>query len=283
MRVDHAAGRRRRRVGTGRPIVYQNIGDPLFWAGSPARRLRVRSMLRRMAAVAALTETSRDVLISHFGVPPDRVEVLHNARRSDVFRPPGPEEKVAARRRLGLPERARVLAMVGALSPEKRIDVAITAVSPLPHDVHLVVAGDGPLRGELERRATTLAPGRVTFLGQLPEPLVLLWAADALLLTSTTEGVPGVLIEAGLCGLPVVSTDVGYVGDVVVPGRTGLLVPEGDVAGVGQAVREVLAGAPRLGLQARRHCLERFDMARVSDQWVRLLRALVTVEGEESA
>src|SRR5687768_7124192 len=60
-------------LGTGRPVVYQNIGDPLFWAGTPGRRLRVRALLRRTAAVGALTEQSASALETHFGVPPDRI------------------------------------------------------------------------------------------------------------------------------------------------------------------------------------------------------------------
>ena len=261
-------------VGTGRPVVYQNIGDPLFWAGSLGRRLRVQAFLRRMAAVVALTEMSSAVITSRFGVSAGKVRVIHNARRSDVFRPATQEERARARSALGLPDNVSVVCLVGALSPEKCVDVAVDAVSKLPPDIRLVVAGEGPLRAELELRARENAPGKVTFLGQVSDLPSVLWASDVLLLTSTTEGVPGVLIEAGLCGLPVVSTEVGYVRDVVVPDGTGYLVANGDAPAVADALLRALAARDRLGDEARRHCVENFDLAHVSDQWAQLLRAL---------
>jgi glycosyltransferase involved in cell wall biosynthesis len=267
-------------LGTGCPVVYQNIGDPLFWTNRRGRRLRVRLLLRRMTAVAALTETSRDVLAAHFGVAGDRIKVIHNARDVHAFRPPTLEEKVQARRDFGLPRSGAVVSVVGALSPEKRVDVAIAAMSELPAQVHLAVAGVGPLRGELERAVRTTAPGRVTFLGQVTELPRLLWASDLVLLTSDTEGVPGVLIEAGLSGLPVVATDVGYVRDVVVPGRTGHVVPRRDPAAIGKAVMVALDDADALGDEARRHCVEMFDMASVSEQYARLLRSTAGVPTE---
>ena len=108
----------------------------------------------------------------------------------------------------------------------------------------------------------------------------LLWASDMVLLTSDTEGVPGVLIEAGLSGLPVVATDVGYVRDVVVPGRTGHVVPRRDAAAIGTAVMGALDDAGAMGAEARRHCVEMFDMVDVSDQYARLLRRTARIPTE---
>ena len=143
-------------------MVYQNIGDPLFWTNRRGQRLRVRLLLRRMTAVAALTETSKDVLATHFGVAGERIEVIHNARDIHAFRPPSVEERAQARAHFGLPRSGAVVSVVGALSPEKRVDVAIAAMPELPAEVHLAVAGVGPLRGELEQAVCTTVPGRVT-------------------------------------------------------------------------------------------------------------------------
>jgi glycosyltransferase involved in cell wall biosynthesis len=258
-------------VGTGRPVVYQNIGDPTFWAGSFARRHRVRALLRQTTAVAAITEQSAEVIESMFGVPAGRIRVLRNARSSTRFHPAQPEQRATARQSLGLPGDAQVVAIVGALSVEKRVHLAVSAIGRLPVPVRLLVAGDGPLRPELERQAASEAPGRVSFLGQAEDPTAVYHAADAVVLTSQSEGVPGVLIEAGLSGLPVVATDVGYVRDVVVPHETGELVPAGDGGAVGPALSAVLADAARLGANARRHCVARFDLERVSDEWAALI------------
>ncbi|HET7325926.1 MAG TPA: glycosyltransferase family 4 protein [Nocardioidaceae bacterium] len=266
-------------VATGAPIIYQNIGDPMFWAGRGRRRIQVRAMLGRMSAVAALSEESARVLRSHFGVPATQVRVIHNARSAALFRPGTAAEHAAARHGLGLPARGAVVALIGALAPEKRVDIAIDAVSRMPADVRLVVAGDGPLREELTARARSAAPGRVHFLGQLHDLGPVLHAADAVVLTSASEGVPGALIEAGLSGLPAVATDVGYVRDIVVPGVTGELVPVGDVEAVADGLARVLSARAQLGPQARAHCVRNFDLDRVIDDWTALIRAVLARGG----
>ncbi len=262
--------------GVRTPVVYQNIGDPLAWARSRARRARVRALLGRTASVVALTESAAAVYRDAFGLPADRLRVIRNARSSTRFRPATPEQRRAARQQLGLPAAGPVAVMVGALGPEKRVDVAISALERTGRSVHLAVAGDGPLRAELTGQAARVAAGRVTFLGQLADPVPVYHAADLLVLTSATEGVPGVLIEAALCGLPAVATDVGFVADVVVHGRTGLLVPPGDSAAVAAAVDDVLDRAGELGANARSRGVHRFDLERISDQWADLLTTMAT-------
>jgi len=261
-------------AGAGVPFVYVNIGDPHYWAATQARRARVRFLLRRAAAVAAISHGSRQVLVDDFGLPPERVHVIPNGRRAGAFPPADPATRARARQDLGLDESGDLLAMIGALSPEKRVDVAVDALAELPH-VRLVVAGAGPQRDALADLAERRAPGRVTFLGSTDRPATVLAAADALVLSSDSEGVPGVLIEAGLAALPVVTTDVGWVREVVVDGVTGQLAPPGDPGALAAGVRAVLADRDRLGAAARVRCLERFELGAVLAQWNTLLADMV--------
>ncbi|WP_432478374.1 glycosyltransferase family 4 protein [Nocardioides sp. GXQ0305] len=260
--VAAAAGLRRR-------LVYQNIGDPLFWAGDPWRRRRVRFLLARTSAVAALTEQTAAVLHDYLGVPTDRLHTIRNMRDGRRFRPPTDAERDEARAAFGLAPDDRAVAVVGALSPEKRVDLALDAGARVPGAL-VLVAGDGPERAALERHAQRSA-GRVRFLGSLGDVVTLLHASDVVLMTSESEGVPGVLVEAGLCGVPAVSTDVGYVADVVADGDTGLLVGSDDAAEIGAAVVSVLADGDRMGAAARRRCVERFELSTVLEEWTRLL------------
>jgi glycosyltransferase involved in cell wall biosynthesis len=138
-------------------------------------------------------------------------------------------------------------------------------------DFHFVFAGDGPERETLEKQAVLLAPGRVHFEGSVRDPATVFAAADLVLLTSSTEGLPAVLIEAGLRELPVVATDVGYVHDIAVDGETGLLVEHGDRSAIVSAITCALSEGTRLGKSARQHCLARFDLDRVADRWELLL------------
>ncbi|WP_354639014.1 glycosyltransferase [Kitasatospora camelliae] len=252
--------------GSRTPFVYVNIGDPRHWTADTVRRLRVGALLHRAAAVAAIAEGAREVLLERFRLRPDRVTTLPNARAADRYPPAAdPEERRRARADLGLPEEGPLVAWVGALAPEKRPDLALAAVAALP-GVHLALAGDGPLRAGLT------AGDRVHPLGRLADPAPLYRAADALLLTSDSEGVPGVLIEAALAGLPAVATDVGWVGDVVRDGVGGTLVAPGDAAALTAALRTLLDGDPAaLGRAAREHALARFALAPVADRWEHLL------------
>jgi glycosyltransferase involved in cell wall biosynthesis len=103
------------------------------------------------------------------------------------------------------------------------------------------------------------------------DPERLLPAADLLFLTSASEGVPGVVIEAGLCAVPSVAFDVGSVASVVADGLTGRIVPFGDVDAMVVAARDVLDHRATFGQRARESYLERYDTQRVVDMWLDLL------------
>ena len=189
-------------LGTGVPFVYRSIGDPSAWITTPARRLRVRAAARRSAAVVALWRASAVAWHEVLGVPAGRVWVIPNGVEADKFTPPTADHRRQVRDGLGLAPGDAVVACIGSLSPEKRVDLAIGATGQMDA-VTLLIAGDGPERPALERLAQPLG-ARVRFLGQVDQVQRVLAAADVLLIPSDTEGQPAVAIEAGLSGLPVV-------------------------------------------------------------------------------
>ncbi len=264
---------------TRTPFVYVNIGDPRHWAATPLRRLRVGLLLRRAAAVASVSAVGRDLLVRRYKLPPARVRAIPNGRCPEAYPRVDAAARAAARDALGIAHDARVLAVVGALGPEKRVDIAIEAFARLAGDpsagpggaLLLLIAGDGTERARLTETATRRVPGRVRFLGTVDDAGPVYRAADALLLTSDSEGVPGVLVEAGLSGIPAVATDVGFVRDAVLDGETGALVPPGDPKAVADAARRVLADAEALGAAAYEHCVATYGMATVVDAWQNLL------------
>jgi glycosyltransferase involved in cell wall biosynthesis len=264
-------------AGTGVPFVYRQISDSLFWAGTPARRWRVRALLRRAAAVVALAPGAADVLRTRFAVPEDAIAVIPNGVPAGSFAPSDQAAKAAARESFGLaPERPVVLS-IAALVPEKGVDLVIDAVATLP-DVQLLVAGDGPARADLERAARRLVPDRCVFAGSLADPAPAYAAADLVVLASRGgDSMPAALVEAGFCGLPVVSTDVGAIADVVIDGRTGVVLPVAEARAVSDAIAEVLTSPDRAaawGEAARRHCLEHFEIGVVADRWLQVLDAV---------
>jgi glycosyltransferase involved in cell wall biosynthesis len=261
-------------VGLDVPFVYVNIGDPRHWAAAWSRRIRAGLLLKRAAAVASVSPLGREALISHYRLPPSRICVIPNGRSADRYFPADAVGRGRARRELGLPTDGDLVAIVAALNPEKRIDVAIEAVSRLA-DAHLVIVGDGPEASGLRTLAAARAPGQIRFLGSVDDARAVLAAADACLLTSDSEGVPGVLIEAGMMAVPIVATDVGFVRDVVQDQVTGRLVPARDPASTATALTAVLRDRERLGHAARQHCLRHFEMESVTQRWELLLTQVI--------
>lgn len=257
--------------GRGR-FVYRSIGDPSFWRRTAARRWRVRLLLERARLVVTLWPGAADTLAAH-GLDRRRVVVIPNAVPAGRFPPVTARARAAARagcrplRSLG---DTPVILCMGSLSTEKRVDLAILAVARLP-DAHLVVVGDGPLRAQLQRLASVAAPARVHFLGATADSAGALALADVVVLSSDTEGIPAVLIEAGMSGLPVVSTDVGGIREVVVPHVTGLVVPPGDVPALTAALRRAIEDPPPAAGTARAICTARFDIGVVAAAWDELL------------
>lgn len=253
---------------TRRPFVYRQIGDPSYWGQVRFAQLRVGWPLRRAARIVALWAGAGDELVRRYRLDPRRVEVIANARDGERFGPPTGQQRLDARAALQLgPE--PVALYLGALAAEKRPADAIEAVAAVA-GLQLVLAGDGPLRPELEAQAAIGAPGRTRFLGSVPDPVPILHAADVLVCPSETEGMAGCLLEAALVGLPVVATRVGAAEEVVPP-EGGALVAAGDVPALAAAIRSTLPSAPTMGPANRRWAEQHFTFEVVVPRWARLL------------
>lgn len=168
-----------------------------------------------------------------------------------------------ARRSLGIPEGRALVVFIGRLTGIKRPDRAVRAVQDVRErgiDAHLVIAGDGDRRAQVERQASVLGDA-VTFLGWTSDIGGVLSAADVIIVTSDNEGMPVTLVEAAHAGVPAVATDVGGVGEVVTQGVTGLVVPPHSAA-VGEGLLDLLSDAAlrsRMGAAAVAHAADRFS------------------------
>jgi glycosyltransferase involved in cell wall biosynthesis len=162
----------------------------------------------------------------------------------------------------------------GRLMWKKDYVTMLEAMARLP-EATLLIAGDGPLSEELRTLARPLGE-RVRFLGLREDVAELMLASDGFVLSSVVEGLPMVLMEAAMSGLPSVATGVGGVREIVVDGETGFVVPPKDPAALAAAMQR-LANLPRedrlrLGDAARRHALASFDLDGVAAEWENLYR-----------
>ena len=212
---------------------------------------------RRCDRLIANTRAIVDYAVAK-GWPRDRISYLPNfvfdARAAPPPAPSPAPSVVAANGREPL-----ALAL-GRLHPNKGFDLLLEAIA-VTRNTRLWIAGDGPLRSRLERRATRLGlTGRVRFLGWRDDVPQLLATADLLVCPSLHEPLGNVVIEAWSAGVPVVATASDGPSALIEDGETGILVPLPGTRGGGPhalatAVERVCADADlraKLGGAGRR-------------------------------
>lgn len=187
---------------------------------------------------------------------------------------------------LGLGPDVPVVGAVGHLRPMKAMDVLVDAFARVAErvpDAHLIIAGDGPLRPDIERQIAALGVGeRVHLLGVREDVPAVLASSDVVAMPSDSEGSPIALIEAMTAGRPVVATRVGGVPAILDEGRCGVLVPPRDPGALAAAVQSLLADrdrAERLGEVAAERARAEYGIARIAARWSELYRDLYSTDG----
>lgn len=238
----------------------------------PRRMMLLRAAARLVGGFVCVSEQTRAYAEQTGEAPRRRLHVIDNGIDTHLFRP-SEERRTQLRKTLKLGEHVTVLGTVGRLSTVKNQALLLRAAAPLLDERHaLVIAGDGPERPALEQLAATLGcAGHVQFLGARSDVDAVLNALDVFVLSSDTEGLPLVLLEAMASELPVVSTDVGGIGAVL--GSRGSLVPKGDEAALLEAIA-ALCDDPterrRLGSLGRARVEADYSLASMHDAYMRL-------------
>lgn len=153
-------------------------------------------------------------------------------------------DRTAARQRFGLPETVKLVGAVGRLELIKGHADLLRALTWLPPNVEIVLAGDGSEKARLQSLARDHGIGqRVHFIGHSDNVAQLYPAFDVLALPSLGEGLPRAVLEAQACGVPVVASNVGGVSSALAPGGGKLVLP-GDPTALAHALIEVLNAPP---------------------------------------
>lgn len=178
------------------------------------------------------------------------------------------------RQEFNLPTDKLVVLMVSALIPTKRVSAGIEAVSQLP-DAHLVVAGDGPLRQDIDATAARLLPNRFSRLSIAPEKMPDLYrASDVFLHLSKEEAFGNVFLEAMACGLPIVAHDSSRVRWII--GDNEFLLDTDDTKAISSHIN--LARNAYLGKQQQRAMRAReFSWQNIALSYREFLREIIDV------
>lgn len=208
----------------GRLDDFQSAKLPLRWRLSRALQGWYTSRARRVICPSHYLAR----IVAGWGVPPDRIRVVHNAVRQ-----PSPPT--------GVPPEFDVVT-VARLVPWKGIAELIRIAAA--NGWSLNVVGDGPLRPDLEKLASGLG-ARVHFTGHVDKARVAdqIRSARVFVLNSSYEGLPHIVLEAKLAGVAVIATAAGGTPEVVGAPHAGVLVPVGDDARLAAELRRLLGDA----------------------------------------
>jgi glycosyltransferase involved in cell wall biosynthesis len=202
---------------------------------------------------------------------------------------PDSERRTAARQELAVGDDSCVIGTVGNLNPQKGHEYLLRAAALIrrtrPHVAVRVLGAHTPTQSAYEHGLREEAqglgladPATLAFVDPGARVAELLPAFDVFLLTAVprSEGIPTVILEAMACGIPVVTTDVGAVREVVEDGVTGFIVPALNPQAIAEATLRLLGDeqqCSRMGVVARQHAVERYDIEVCADVHVRAFEA----------
>ncbi|MFM4650697.1 glycosyltransferase [Aeromonas bivalvium] len=260
--------------GQGAFELLWDLRDPRCWqlVEGPSSKLRgyrlggwLTAKLFQDKQVICVSHGIAKVLqqtLSHFSVRPVRQTVIHNGvplARVRQLAQSAPDPMIEG----------PFLVHVARLVPVKDQGLLLRAFKRAQLDCKLVIIGEGSERAALERQVSSLGlDGRVILLGHRDNPYPWVARAEAFVLSSRTEGLGLVLIEALACGTQVVATDVpGGIREVLIEEQTRLLAPA-DEAALAAKMSEALADPVRI----QPHWVERFDDGEIARRFLALIQ-----------
>jgi glycosyltransferase involved in cell wall biosynthesis len=249
----------------GKPVVITARGtDVNLIPRYHLPRRMIQWAARHCAAIVTVSHALRDTLLA-LGADGERTVALRNGIDLNMFQP---IDRRVAREHIGVS--GPMLLSVGHLIEGKGHHVAIRALADLP-GFQLQIIGEGPMRMELAQLAHRYGvASRVRFEATLSQDLLSYYysAADALVLASSREGMPNVVLEALACGTPVVATAVGGVPEILTTSAAGVLMSDYSPESLALGIRQLLSDYPER-IATRRYA-EHFGWAETAEGLRRL-------------
>jgi glycosyltransferase involved in cell wall biosynthesis len=268
MDIISALSLRRAIVREGADIVHAHTGHAVALAALATMGTRARMVLTRRVsfplkrnpaslwkyaradAMIAVCQATADALVAS-GIESARITVAYSGVDLTRVIPPASAETLTSLGvKAGAPLVVMVAALVGHKDPLTFVRAMQVARRTVP-DVQALMVGEGDLREDVEREIASLGLGNVVHLaGYRTDADSLMSVADVVALSSSDDGIGGVVIDAMSFGKPVAATAAGGIPEAVVNDESGLLVPIGNVTALGGAIARLLTDrelASRLG------------------------------------
>ena len=240
---------------------HMDLPVKIIWPNTSAYNRWVR-------VVVAISQAVKDALVDS-GVDPARIRLIESG--ADVERFAGAEPDPGLRDSLDAKSEAFTVCTAATLAEGKGIRYLIEALSMLTGEgkrVHLVGAGEGKKRAELEQFARELdvSASFVGFRKDMPEVLA---SVDAFVMPSLAEGLGIAVIEAMAAGKPVVASAVGGLRESVIDGETGFLIPSRDPRALADALAKLIDSPGRVssfGAAGQARARERYSLTRMAER-----------------
>ena len=238
-----------------------------------------RYLAKRCDAIVTNSSGVRDFYATH-GIAAEKFRIIPNGINP---RQPSPLTREAMCQRLGIDPNRRLIVAVGRLWPQKRYRDLIWAAQLLEsarNESTLVIIGDGPQMGELQRFRDAVTTGQAcTFAGARDDVAELLPLFDLFWIASGYEGQSNALMEAMQVGLPIVASDIPGNRDLITDQVTGRLANVGDSAQFAKLAYQLLftdtENARRLGNAAQQRIADDFTVEQMIDRHVQLYDELL--------
>ena len=257
-----------RLAGVPARVAWHRRSTPAY-AQTLGRRLYARgSMALLHWGSTRILSNSRAALDNHHGpgwAQSEKFGVIPNGVDATRFRPQ-PELRATLRAELGIPEGAQVIGHIGRFDPAKDHDTLLAVVARLRQehtDLQLLIAGSGTDSADFGARLDRAGVRDIALpLGNRADVDRLYHAMDVFLFPSVTEGQPNALIEAMLCGVPIVASDIPPIREAVPPEAQTRLFPRKDIPRATRIAEATLAQDDNEQANTRAWAIKRFDPER---------------------
>jgi glycosyltransferase involved in cell wall biosynthesis len=255
---------------------------PAFYRREPFRT-GSRLAARYAQAVIAISEHVRRFIEEVRLAPAERVHVVHYGIDASAW-PLDEADQLRARERLGLHAGEVAVGIAARLIPGKGHSLLLEALADARREnpqLRLLVAGRGPLRGELEREAERLTPGAVTFVGFVADVRAFMNACDVIAFPTQPalgEGFGLAALEAMASGRPVVATNVASLPELVISGDNGFLVDPRSADELAAALARLAADPDlrqRLGARGKERAHASFSLERMVERTLAVYREAI--------
>jgi len=264
------------------PIIISSIHSMNF--GGKLREKLLRYTDNLCDLTIAVSQMVAKTMTEKRVVPKQKLKVIYNGIELEDFDLDKNIIREEIRKELGIRSNQNILISVGRLAKEKGYSYMIKTIQILKKkypDLIWIVLGDGEDRRKLEREVkTSNLQKNVFFLGNRNNVAEYLIASNVFLMPSLEEGLPLALLEAMVCGLPIVATNVGGIPEVITDGANGFLVEPKNSLALAKKIEYLLnleqERRKKIGLEGRKVVEEKFSLEKMERDYKNLYQQFLS-------